>query len=263
MEDRLLLPLPSILLLRWLSLAVPVVELLEEDLWWRRTEAEDLPVAATAAEEERRWLKMTALVPQDLVLELESPPPFPRLLREAEAGGERWWAEEEEEAQWCGRLRKGGEGTSANRSGEDGMVVLAVVSVGSGEASSLSVEASLTFLSSSEADMAVNVQAPETSSSAPPSALALFLPPLLFSGTFSCSAGGSGRWYLRRRQKSCPPPPQVSARRQRRRSLAAEGSDTSEGPSMSGERSTRQRRGSRPSSFTLSHSPEAKKAWKK
>ena len=89
MEDRLLLPLPSILLLRWLSLAVPAVELLEEDLWWRRTEEEDLPVAATAAEEERRWLKMTALVPHDLVLELESPPPFPRLLREAEAGGER------------------------------------------------------------------------------------------------------------------------------------------------------------------------------
>ena len=261
MEDRLLLPLPSILLLRWLSLeAAAVVELLEEDLWWRRTEAEDLSVAATAAEEERRWLKMTALVPQDLVLELESPPPFPRLLREAEAGGERWWAEEAEEAaaQWCGRLRKGGEGTSANSSGEDGTVV----SVGSGEASSLSVEASLTLLSS-EADMAVKVQAPETSSSAPPSALALFLPPLLFSGASSCSAGGSGRWYLRRRQKSCPPPPQVSARRQRRRSLAAEGSDTSEGPSMSGERSARQRPGSRPSSFTLSHSPEAKKAWKK
>ena len=195
MEDRLLLPLPSILLLRWLSLAVPVVELLEEDLWWRRAEAEDLPVAATAAEEERRWLKMTALVPQDLVLELESPPPFPRLLREAEAGGERWWAEEDEEApaQWCGRLRKGGEGMSASRSGEDGTVVLAVVSVGSGEASSLSVEASLTFLSS-EADMAVNVQAPETSSSAPPSALALFLPPPPpFSGASSCSAGGSGR----------------------------------------------------------------------
>ena len=29
----MLLPLPSILLLRWLSLAAAVLELLEEDLW--------------------------------------------------------------------------------------------------------------------------------------------------------------------------------------------------------------------------------------